>query len=221
MANAAAGMGRLDWALRLQQRVSEAAEVGGRGNGAAAWARLLTSVMLARMRVETTDKALLQRLRARGRRAGLFTWARELSLVVTWAHPDARLQLRLRYPGQEQPSRVTLQGDSVGVEGVRLRRSEVWGAGARRPPKDRRRPPEDVAQTPLYLEVRSADRRPDRVGSYVSELMILWNEGTATERVERRRLVFNPKTPALAFLLDPSGKLTPTKVVPPPKPKKR
>jgi tetratricopeptide (TPR) repeat protein len=215
MANAAAGMERTDWALRLQQRVSEAAEVGNRGNAPAAWARLLTSVSLARMRLAAKDKALQQRLRARGRRAGIFTWARELSLIVAWAHPDARLQLWLRYPGQEKPERVALRGGSVGVEGIRLRRSAVWGAGARRPPDKRKRREVDIARTPLYLEIRCGDASPDRVVRYVGELMILWHEGTAKELVERRSLVFDPKTRALAFGLHPSGKITATKVVKP------
>ena len=54
---------------------------------------------------------------------------------------------------------------------------------------------------------------------YVGELMILWHEGTAKERVERRSLVFDPKTLALAFVLHPSGKITATKVVKPKKEK--
>ncbi len=218
MANAAAGMRRTDWALRLQQRVSEAAEVGNRGNAPAAWARLLTTVRLARMRMEATKKTLKQRLRARGRRAGIFTWARDLALVVTWAHPDARLQLWLRYPGQEKPERVILRGNAVGVEGIRLRRSAVWGAGARQPPaKGRRRKDVDIARTPLYVEIRCMDRSPDRVISHAGELMTLWHEGSAKERVQRTALVFDPKTRAVAFLLDPSGKLSVTKVIKPAK----
>lgn len=221
MANAAAGMKRTDWALRLQQRVSEAAEVGSRGNAPAAWARLLTSVRLARMRTQAKDKALQKRLRARGRRAGIFTWARDLSLIVTWAHPDARLQLWVRYPGQERPERVALRGDTVGVEGIRLRRSAVWGAGARRPPdKKGRRRDVDIARTPLYLEIRCGDKRPARVLKYAGELMILWHEGSTKEKVRRHNLVFDPKIQAKAFLLDPSGKLTPTKVIKPPKKKR-
>lgn len=219
MANAAAGMRRTDWALRLQQRVSEAAEVGSRGNAPAAWARLLTSVRLAHMRLQARDKALKQRLRARGRRAGIFTWARDLSLILTWAHPDARLQLWLRYPGQEKPERVALRGGGVGVEGIRLRRSAVWGAGARRPDNKGWRREADIARTPLYLEIRCGDKSPDRVLKYAGELMILWHEGSAKERVARQSLGFDPKTRALAFLLDPSGKVTPTKVVKPDKEK--
>jgi len=220
MANAAAGMRRTDWALRLQQRVSEAAEVGSRGNAPAAWARLLTTVRLARMRLQAQDEALKKRLRARGRRAGIFTWARDLSLVLTWAHPDARLELWLRYPGQEKPERVALRGGGVGVEGIRLRRSAVWGAGARRPADKVRRRDADIARTPLYLEIRCGDKSPDRVLSYAGELMILWHEGSAKERITRQRLGLDPRTRALAFLLDPTGKITRTKVVKPVKNKR-
>jgi len=219
MANAAAGMKRTDWALRLQQRVSEAAEVGSRGNAPAAWARMLTSVRLAHMRLLAKDNSLRQRLRARGRRAGIFTWARDLSVIATWTHPDAHLELWLRYPGQEKPERVALRGDNVGVEGIRLRRSSVWGAGARRvPAKDRGPKQGDIARTPLYLEIRCGDKSPDRVIKHLGELMILWHEGSAKERVMPHSLVFDPKIRALAFLLSPEGKLTPTKVI---KPKKK
>ncbi len=171
------------------------------------------------MRLTARDKALKQRLRARGRRAGIFTWARDLSLITTWTHPDAHLQVWLRYPGQDQPERVALRGDSVGVEGIRLRRTSVWGAGARRlPDKNRRKRQVDLARTPLYLEIRCGDKSPDRVITYLGELMILWHEGSTRERVTPHGLAFDPKTRALAFLLHPDGKLTPTKVV---KPKKK
>lgn len=217
MANAAAGMQRLDWALRLQQRVSEAAEVGGSSNGVAAWARLLTSVRLARMRLAAgADKALRARIHARGRRAGIFTWSRELSILLTWSHPDARLQLWLQFPGQEHPARVALRGDSVGVEGIRLTRTAVWGAGNAGKPKERRGT--EIAKTPLYLEARCGDSAQDRVLTYHGELMLIWHEGTDKERIELRALVYDPKIGALAFQLDPTGKLSPTKVI---KPKKR
>ncbi len=125
----------------------------------------------------------------------------------------------MRYPGQEKPERVALRGDNVGVEGIRLRRSSVWGAGARRvPAKDRGPKQGDIARTPLYLEIRCGDKSPDRVIKHLGELMILWHEGSAKERVMPHSLVFDPKIRALAFLLSPEGKLTPTKVI---KPKKK
>ncbi len=219
MANAAEGMGRLDWALRLRQRVSEAAEVGQRGSTPAAWARLLISAALARMRSQTTDSKLLRRLRSRGRRAGIHAWAKDLALVLTWSHPDARLQLWMRPPGAQTLSRVETRGGAVGVEGIRLSHMALWGRGAAPAPRDRRSR-RDLASAPVYLEVRCPDPSLDRVGSYEGELLLLWKESRPGERVRRVSLRFGPRTRALAFQLDPKGGLKPTAVEKPRKKKR-
>ncbi len=213
MANAATGMGRVDWALRLQQRVSESAEAGRVDRGPAAWARLLAGVQLAGLRQASRARpARLKQVRARGRRMGLHAWARDVALAVRWAHPDARLSLWLRYPGQERLVRAPLRGNAVGIEGLRRRHAEIWGAAAPRPNPRHRGRPTDVSHTPVYLELRCGDKAPDRVSPYHAELWLLWKEGEPTEKILRTPISFGPEEPAKAFLLHPDGRLTPTKV---------
>lgn len=221
MANAAAGMGRTDWALRLTQRVAESAEAGHGDGGPADWARLVASVRLAALRKELAEDAQrLKKVQALGRRMGLLSWTRDVSLAATWSHPDADLQLWVRYPGREEPERVRLRGGAVGIEGLRHRHPEIWGpqapsqpaAGPGRRGAEERRGVGDVSRTPLYLEVRTGDTSPDRVATYHGELWLLWREGSSGEAIHRLELAVEPKDKALAFLLHPEGKLTPTKV---------
>jgi tetratricopeptide (TPR) repeat protein len=241
MANAAAGMRRIDWALRLQERVSESAEVGRAENGPAEWGRLLTAARLAELRQALAkDAARLAEVKARGRRAGLYTWARDLSLILTWEHPDAQLALRLRHPGQEAIVAAPIRGGDVAVEGVRFRLGSLFGPGAAaralrlmkpgEDDKDKKKDKDDAKRSaalkdlenaPLYLEVRVGDLSPDRVTHYRGTLLLLWKEGAADEKIISLPLDLAPDVKALAFLVDATGKITPTKVFEPPKPKER
>jgi Ca-activated chloride channel family protein len=228
MANAAAGMGRTDWALRLQQRVSQSAEAGRVGGGPAAWARLLSSVRLAELRQANRSRPdRLARVHARGRRMGLHGWARDVTLAARWNHPDARLSLWVRYPGRQELQRAPLRGGAVGIEGLRRRHAGIWGAAPAGPPPDRRnrpdrrapgrrRGPADVSETPLYLELRSGDRAPDRVQPYYGVLWLLWKEGKEKERIQQVPVTFGARVRARAFHLTPQGRLEPTEVQTPP-----
>ena len=233
MANAAAGTGRLDWALRLQQRVSASAEAGRVGGGPAAWARLLSSVRLAALREQRSSApARLAAVQARGRRMGLHGWARDVTLAVRWAHPDARFSLWVGYPGREGLVRAPLRGGAVGIEGLRRDHAEIWGALSPRPrpdPGNRRnrrgrragRGAAEGPDAPLYLELRSGDRAPDRVRPYHGVIWLLWKEGEAKERIERQPLTLSAEVRAKAFLLTPKGRLQETKVRTPPEKRAR
>ena len=71
LARAAADAGRTDEALRLEQRLSESVESGA-FEGAAAFARLWTSVRLARLKLDATDPATRASVARRERDTGAF-----------------------------------------------------------------------------------------------------------------------------------------------------
>ncbi|MDY0002130.1 MAG: VIT domain-containing protein, partial [Polyangia bacterium] len=184
MANAASGIGRMDWALRLTQRVAESAEASRGDSGPAGWARLAASVRLARMRKEAAAKPeLLGKIRSRALGMGVPSFAKDVALITNWTHPDAALELWVRWPGQEEPRRVGMGGAQVGLGGLRRRHAEIWGASAPKAPTEagqkprERGPAVDLARTPLYVEIRCGDLSPDRVTPYHGELWLLWNEG--------------------------------------------
>lgn len=237
LAQAAEGMERIDQSLRFVQVVAEAAEAGRRSGGVPAFARLIASLRLAALRVAyRSHPARLAQVRARGRRMGIHGWARDLTLAITWSHPDAHLSLWLRYPGRkpEEIVRARLRGDAVGVEGVRLDRTAIWGplagdaAGRTGHPKPAaaaaaaaRRNPAGHATEPLYLEIRTGDPNLGRVRTHHGRLWLLEAEARPKERLRTRALSFSPrdKIKAKAFLLYPDGRLVPTRVVKPKRPR--
>jgi hypothetical protein len=104
LASAAAGMGRSDEALRLCSRIAEAVGARAGERGPAAWARALYSVLFARLRLQTKEDEALAQLVARGRSDGLRGYAGKLLFAVTWAHPDAGMQLYVVPPGAKPPA---------------------------------------------------------------------------------------------------------------------
>ncbi len=122
LARAAAGAGRLDEALGLEQRLGE--EDGDETpEGPAALARLYTAVRLARMKAGTTDAAGLAAIAARERATGAFRRPPDLFAAVTWSHPEDRLELRVHYPTATEPTTfepAPLAGAPFGIAGVRI-----------------------------------------------------------------------------------------------------
>lgn len=145
LADAAAGVGRSDEALRLTGRVAEAVGARTGDHGASAWARVLYALRLARLRRDAQQKGdqnLLGQLQMRGRSDGLAGYAGKLLVAVTWAHPDANLQLYLSPPGREidkanpDGERATIRGGGIGLEAQRYERVEAgdWHFVVRKPP---------------------------------------------------------------------------------------
>ena len=170
LADAAAGLGRFDEALRLSSRVAEAVGAQNSARGASAWARVLYAIRLAKLRAEAKQKGdqnLLGQLTVRGRSDGLSGYAGKLLVALTWAHPDAGLQLLITPPGRlddkTNPSgeRANIQGGSVGLEAQRFDRVEAgdWRFVVYKP---------------------SAGKGQ---GSYRGELTVLFDEGGAQESV--------------------------------------
>jgi tetratricopeptide (TPR) repeat protein len=170
MALAAAGTGRIDEALRLEQRVAASATGSG---GAARWALLWTSIRLARLRQsarDKKDKLLLAKLIARTRRAGVLRHARPLRVIVTWTHPEANLELWGAHPGW-RAQRAGELAPQFGIEAFAVRK----------PKKGR-----------YVFEVRRVGRR--RPGVLKARVFVLWNEGKPDERLRVFSLEFTPDT---------------------------
>jgi Ca-activated chloride channel family protein len=99
-ARAAADAGRIDEALRLEQRLSEstAPELD---EGVAGAARSWTLVRLARLTLDAEDDATRAEIRRRSRLAGVLRDPPALFVALTWSHPDDTPELRVRFPRSE------------------------------------------------------------------------------------------------------------------------
>jgi vault protein inter-alpha-trypsin-like protein len=176
LALAAAGTGRINEALRLEQRVAASATGSG---GAARWALLWASVQLARQRDRARkkgDRTLLASLASLTRRTGVLRHARKLRVVLTWHHPDAAVELWGAHPGSRLHRAGTL-GPQFGIEAF----------GVRRP-----------SDTGVYsLEVRRIPRMRNR--RLRAELIVLWDEGGPNEKIQSFPLLFAPGVKVLRF----------------------
>ena len=169
MALAAAGTGRINEALRLEQRVAASA-TGSRG--AARWALLWASLQLARQRDEARkkgDRKVLASLAALTRRTGVLRYARKVRVVLTWHHPDAAVELWGAHPGGRLHRADTL-GPQFGIESFGVRRPSTTGV--------------------YRLEVRRIPRmRNRRLGA---EVTVLWDEGGPGEKIQSFPLRLSP-----------------------------
>lgn len=137
LANAAAGAGRTDEALRLTARVAEAVGARAEQSGPAAWARALHATRLSRLVDDARtrdDKNLLGQLAARGRSDGVAGYTGALMVALSTMRPDAGLGLYLTPPGLKEGERAEIRGGAVGIEARRLARGAqgVWGVTVRR-----------------------------------------------------------------------------------------
>jgi hypothetical protein len=163
LARAEAGAGRIDEALRLEERVAEATAGRSSGRDPSAWARAAHALRLAQLRALARDKkdgVLAASLAARARSAGLYTYATPLFVALTSKHPDRLLELSLVGPGDTVPRRADVQGADVGIEALR-----------------RARPPKG----PIKLQVRCPRCAPGTAWS--GELTVVVDELGANERL--------------------------------------
>jgi len=180
LAQAAAGAGRLDEALSLEQRVAQTAEPGS-AEGIARTALLWSSVHFALLRKaakEAHDDDRLRALDSRMRRAGVLREAGDLRVSLVWSHPDAGLSLWASYPGLRL-SRPEDIDPEMGIEAFDVTEQEDghYGVEVRRPPGH-------------------------HMTAIDAKLVIVWKEGTPEERIEIRPLHFEGQTAAYAFALD-------------------
>ncbi|MEC7523218.1 MAG: VIT domain-containing protein [Myxococcota bacterium] len=180
LAQAAAGTGRIDEALRLEQRLMETGQPGAAA-GIARVAQLWSSVRLAKLRHtarEAGDDDRLDALKRRMRRGGVLTGAGDLRVTLVWSHPDAQLALWAAHPGEglARPSELTPEH---GIEAFDVPEQE---SGAYR------------------LEVRRAD--PDAPTDLEAELIIVHREGADDEVIQVLPLRFAEGRASYSFRLE-------------------
>jgi Ca-activated chloride channel family protein len=173
LAQAAAGSGRVDEALRLEQRLAETAQPG-RASGVARTALLWSSVRFAKLRKEAASDEAKEALLNRMRRSGVLREAGALRVSLTWSHPDADLTLWSAYPGLGL-SRPMDIAPEYGIEVFDVREAEP---GVYRF-EVRRRDPGRTREHTIPIE---------------AELVIVWNEGQADEQIEVVPLRFEGAT---------------------------
>lgn len=126
LARAAADAGRVDEALRLEQRLSESTDPGV-DEGAAGFARLWTAVRLARLKDDAEDDDMRAAIRRRERQTGALREPPAIFVALTWRHPDDHPTMVVRYPSTDPDigwEPVELGGREHGVYAVRVRERE-------------------------------------------------------------------------------------------------
>lgn len=182
LARAAAGAGRVDEALRLEQRLSQTAEPGA-ASGIARVALLWSAVRYARLRMQASgDADRIAQLDRRRRRSGVLAHAAALRVTLTFAHPDAGVSLWAAHPSDGSLARPSDLAPEHGLEAFEARELD---AGAYR------------------VEVR---RDPGALGAVDAELCVVWSEGRPEERVSIVPLRFEGERRSFAFRID-SGRL--------------
>ncbi|MCC7537019.1 MAG: AgmX/PglI C-terminal domain-containing protein [Deltaproteobacteria bacterium] len=184
LSRAAADAGRIDEALRLEQRLSESVESGS-FEGAAAFARLWTSVRLARLKLDARDAATRAAVARRERDTGALRDPPALWAALTWPHPDDAPQLLVKYPGTPADvgfERVPLRGAPWGIEAIAVRERET---GA------------------YLLEVQRRER--DELRDITAELVVVQSPATPQERIQRLPVTLSRQTRALRFEVAADG----------------
>lgn len=179
LAQAAAGAGRIDEALRLEQRVMETSEQGAM-EGVARTAMLWSSVRFAELRKDAREHGAesdLDALLMRMRRSGVLRNARALRVSLVWSHPDANVSLWTSHPGLSLSRPDDLYSE-LGIEAFDVAEQE----------------PESYR-----VEVRRDVR--DRLGAIEARLVVVWNEGQADEQIEVVPLTFDAEHRAFAWTL--------------------
>jgi Ca-activated chloride channel family protein len=172
LASAAAGTGRTDEALRLEQRLMETSSPysGASRDGIARVAQLWSSVRFAMLRAEAReagDETRLAALSQRMRRSGVLNGAGAFRATLTWSHPDARVSLWASHPSMPVTRPEELSPE-FGIEAFDVAEQEE---GAYR------------------IEVRRSTE--DRLGTVEAQLVMVWNEGRSDEVVRVVPLTFD------------------------------
>ncbi|MBX3270432.1 MAG: AgmX/PglI C-terminal domain-containing protein [Sandaracinaceae bacterium] len=187
LARAAADAGRIDEALRLEQRLSESTDPGV-DEGAAGYARLWTTVRLARLKLDADGDEMRAAVRRRERQSGALREPPALFLALTWPHPDDHPELLVRWPST---------AEDVGWEPVELggRDHGIYAARAR-----------EREEGEHLFEVRRHES--DELRDLQAELTFIAGLGTADERVERIPFTLPRDTLRRRYRLTDAGGLT-------------
>lgn len=176
---AARMLGRLDEAIRLAERVTAESAPGARApliESVVAWVACELAIASSEPSVSA---ATVAQLRARWRRSPAAQGAGAVRAVLRWTHPDDGAELWVTLPGAPT-QRADLVASAIPLEALTL---------AERP-------------TSLTLEVRHGGGARPR-GS--AELIVLWAEGTAEERLLRTTVNLDPEHPRVVFDATPTA----------------
>lgn len=169
LAQAAAGAGRIDEALRLEQGVIAASDPSGTA-GLGRVALLWSSVRYAELKQaarEANDAEKLAALDQRLRRSGVLREATGLRATLVWSHPDAGVALWASHPRLPMTRPQDLAPE-LGLEAFDVAE------------------PEDGT---YRLEVR---RRGEFRTAVEAKLVLVWREGTPEEQVRIVSIRFEP-----------------------------
>ncbi len=177
LAQAAAGAGRVDEALRLERRLSETAQPGD-AVGVARTALLWSSVRFATLRKaarDANDDEKLNAVLSEMRRSGVLRASAGLRVALVWAHPDAGVSL---WTGTPRTSSVMRPTDIAPEYNI-----EVFDV--------------DEQESGRYpIEVR---RPGDHLTEVNAKLVVIFGEGRADEHIEVRELTFGRGDQKFAF----------------------
>lgn len=180
LARAAAGAGRTDEALRLEQRLAETVDAGHL-EGVAAISRLWTTTRLAAMKAEASADELA-RLRRRERRTGVLRNPPAVLITLTWPHPEDAPQLSMRLPSTPEETsweRAPVSAPLYGLEGASIR--------------------ELAGDETIRLQIRRTDA--DGLRDWQSVLTVIVGLGTPEERILRQELTLNRDRQVQEFTL--------------------
>ncbi len=186
LARAAADAGRVDEALRLEQRLSESTDPGV-DEGAAGYARLWTAVRLARLKLAAETDERRRAIRRRERQSGALRAPAALFVALTWRHPDDHPELLVRYPSTAEDigwEPVELGGRDHGIYAARIRERE---------------------EGEYLFEVRRHES--DEIRDLEAELTVVANLGTPEEHIERIPLTLARDTLKRRYRLTAEGGL--------------
>lgn len=187
MAMAAAGAGHVEEALGLERRVVGDSEPGSE-TGISKIALHYTELRLAELREDArsrNDSEALARLLLRARETGVAGMMRPVRVFLTWAHPEADLELRVAGPGETLGPANDL-APQLGLLGWHSAQSAK-------------------AEDTYEVEVRRVDR--SRGIRYPAVLTVIVAEGEKGERVARVPLSLTEDKDTARFVLR-AGQLT-------------
>jgi Ca-activated chloride channel family protein len=176
LASAAAGAGHIEEALGLEQRVLSTAEPGGE-TGVSRIALWQTALRLAELRQEARqahDDEGLARLFLRAQKVGALALSRPVRVLLTWAHPEADLELKVAGPDESLGPAIDL-APQMGLLGWHSNQTAL-------------------ASQPYQIEVTRGDRAA--LLKYSAELTVIVNEGGKSEQLYRLPIAFDGNTAA-------------------------
>lgn len=182
LAMAAAGAGRTDEALRLEQRVADSSSpeqletIGG-------VARLSTTFRLAQMQRATEDAEMLRAIGRRKREAGVLRDAPAVLIGLRWTHPEDSPTLHLHVPSTPEDMKsepADIQAAALGILAQAI--------------------PQFGSDESAIIEVRRADE--DRLRDVQGQLIVVVGLGSDEESVLVEDIVLSRETRVLTFELD-------------------